>query len=37
MGAVPSSDSSLFGKSSTIGQLKVQVAAAKNEEQHTLS
>ena len=37
MGAVPSSDSSLFRKSSTIGQLKVQVAASKNEEQHTLS
>ena len=35
--AFPSSNSSLFRKSSTIGQLNVQVAAAKNEERCILS
>ena len=37
VGTVPSSDSSLFRKSSTIGQLNVHAAAAENEEQYTLS
>ena len=35
--AFPSSNSSLFRKISTIGQLNVQVAAAKNEERCILS
>ena len=37
VGAVPSSVSFLFRKSSTIGQLNVQFATAENEEQYTLS
>ena len=36
-GAVPSSDSYLFRKRSTISQLNVQAATAKNEQQYTLS
>ena len=36
-GAIPSSDSYLFRKRSTIGQLNVQAATAKNEQQYTLS
>ena len=36
-GAIPSSDSSLFQKTSTIGHLNVQVAASKNEERYILS
>ena len=37
VGAFPTSNSSLFRKSFTIGQLNVQDAAAKNEERYILS
>ena len=37
VGAVPSSDSSLFQKGMTISQLNVQVSTAANEERYTLS